>query len=45
MDAANNLGITLIAQGKKDEALRVWQEILDRDPGHELARKNLELYG
>lgn len=45
MDAANNLGIALLATGKKQEAIQIWQSILNHIPGHEMAKKNLELYG
>lgn len=44
-DAANNLGIAFIAQGKKEDARKIWREILNKDPNYEMARKNLELYG
>jgi tetratricopeptide (TPR) repeat protein len=44
-DSANNLGIALIGQGRNDEAIKVWQSILQKNASHELARKNLELYG
>ena len=45
MDAANNLGIALLAQGKKDEAINTWQSIVRKQPNYEMAKKNLELYG
>jgi TolA-binding protein len=45
MDAANNLGIALLAQGKKEEAISIWKSILKQNPNYEMAKKNLELYG
>ncbi len=44
-DAANNLAIALLAGGNKADALKIWQELLKKNPAYELARKNLELYG
>lgn len=44
-DAINNLAIAHLADGDKAHALRLWQEILKKFPGHEMAKKNLELYG
>jgi tetratricopeptide (TPR) repeat protein len=43
-DAANNLAIASLADGDKADALTIWREILKKNPGYDLARKNLELY-
>lgn len=44
-DAINNLAIAYLAGGDKEKALSMWREILSSFPTHEMARKNLELYG
>ncbi|HNQ42828.1 MAG TPA: tetratricopeptide repeat protein [Candidatus Cloacimonadota bacterium] len=44
-DAANNLAICKLALGHKEEALKIWNELLKQNPTYENARKNLELYG
>ena len=44
-DVANNLAIAKLAEGKKEEAVKIWKEILVRDPQHEMARKNMDIYG
>jgi tetratricopeptide (TPR) repeat protein len=44
-DAANNLAIALLAGGDKADALKVWRELLKKNPAYELAKKNLDLYG
>lgn len=41
-DALNNLGRTLELQGRRDEAAELYRRALAADPGHELARRNLE---
>lgn len=43
-DAANNLAICQLAQGNKEDALKIWTELLKQHPTYENARKNLELY-
>lgn len=44
-DAANNLAIATLASGDVENALQLWRSILHRNPGYELASKNLQLYG
>jgi len=44
-DAANNMAIALLAQDKKDMALKIWKDIIREKPDYEMAKKNLELYG
>ena len=44
-DAMNNLAIALLAKGDKAKALSLWREILQSFPTHEMAKRNLELYG
>lgn len=39
--ALNNAAVLLIKEGKRDEAKRIFNEILDREPGNESARRNL----
>lgn len=45
IDAINNLAITHLANGEKEEAIALWKNILAKYPTYEMARKNLELYG
>jgi predicted Zn-dependent protease len=44
-DAKNNLAIAHLAGGDKAKALNMWREILQNFPTHEMAKRNLELYG
>ncbi len=44
-DAINNLAIAHLAGGNKEKALTLWRETLTSFPTHEMAKKNLELYG
>lgn len=44
-DAINNLAIAYLAGGNKEKALTLWRDILTSFPTHEMAKKNLELYG
>jgi tetratricopeptide (TPR) repeat protein len=43
LDARNDLGICLFETGEIAEARRVFEGVLARDPGHEPARKNLDV--
>jgi predicted CXXCH cytochrome family protein len=40
--AINDLGLALIGQGKRDEAIAAWQRALDINPRFTAARRNLE---
>ncbi|TXK62527.1 tetratricopeptide repeat protein [Alkalisalibacterium limincola] len=42
LDGAYNLGNALAGAGRYQEALDAWRGVLERDPGHEDARSNLE---
>ena len=41
-NAHNNLGNVLLAQGKHEEAIREFREVVRLQPDSEVARKNLE---
>jgi Flp pilus assembly protein TadD len=44
-DILNSLGVALLKEGRIDEAATRFAEALHRDPGHRLARVNLERLG
>lgn len=41
IDAQNNLGTAYFESGKSDEAIRIFNFVLDRDPGNPIAIRNL----
>lgn len=43
-DAINNLAIAHLALGEKDDAIKLWQDILQKYPTYDNAKRNLELY-
>lgn len=45
LNAANNLAIAHLALGEKADAIKIWKDICSKDPNHEMAKKNLEIYG
>lgn len=42
LEAQNNLAVTWAMMGRKEEAIRLWREILKADPNYESARENLQ---
>ena len=42
-NALNNLAAAYAGKGEFDSAIKLWQELVDKFPGFELAAKNLEL--
>ena len=43
LPARINLGVTLFSLGRKDDAIKEWQDVITRDPGNKSARLYLKM--